>query len=164
VWPPSSGSCLMQIKRPRGGDRLHLSRITIRLPRPRTGSGLTTRSWVVSVAAVAEPEECDVESEDDDVDSICRGIHEFPRHRENATGVLGGICRTLEFPTWMWTMTAARVRPETLHQQRPVPRCSSLVAEEGPRRTPAPARSAHGRRRPTRRGCRGSAPAAPTPR
>jgi hypothetical protein len=43
--------------------------------------------------------ERNVDPEDDDVDPICCGIQEeLLRRRENDVGVLGGMCRTGEFP------------------------------------------------------------------
>jgi hypothetical protein len=47
------------------------------------------------VAGDGEPKERNADPEDDDVDAIRHGMHEFPRHRKNA-GVLDGICKTWE--------------------------------------------------------------------
>jgi hypothetical protein len=86
-----------------------------------TGSSLIAGSWVVGMGGGAEPveRERDADPEDEEVDAIHRGIEEeLPRLREKDVGVHGDIYRMGEFPTWMRSRTAARVRPGALHQQR----------------------------------------------
>jgi hypothetical protein len=90
------------------------------IPPPRlrdgeTGSDLTTRSWFVGVGGGEEPEERerDADPEDEDVDAI---------RREKDDGVLGGICRTGEFPAWMLLSTTAWGASTTASAVRVVPR------------------------------------------